>query len=298
MKIVTVAENINVMSKTIGPAMKAKEKGPIQKFAVALTERGADLLDLNLGPARKAGDEMMTWLVQTVQEVTDLPLFLDTTNADAVIAGVKAYRPKKGKCVINSISTITEKMDKLLPAVKEFDCHAVALMYGLDGIPRDANERGILASEMMVKAEEHGVPLTSLWFDPIVVPVSSQQLQLQSCVEFMMMLQEIAPGALSTCGLSNVSNGSPEELRPILNRVFLTILGKYGIHSAIVDGFDKDMMDLCQGKRDDLVEGIVWPIMDGVEVSTAGKTKEQIDWIKTTKLLLGQTLYSASWLEL
>ena len=71
-----VAENINVMSKSIGPAMRAREAKPIQELAVRLTEAGSDYLDVNLGPARKKGDELMEWIVGVVQEVSDLPLYL------------------------------------------------------------------------------------------------------------------------------------------------------------------------------------------------------------------------------
>ena len=93
-----VAENINVMSKRLGPAMRGREAKPIQEMAVKLTEAGADYLDLNIGPARKKGEEMMEWVVKTVQEVTDLPLFMDTMNTSAMEAGLKAYKDKgKGK---------------------------------------------------------------------------------------------------------------------------------------------------------------------------------------------------------
>jgi len=101
--IKVVAENINIMSKYTGNAMRERDPKPIQEWAEKLTERGADVLDLNLGPARKGGPEMMQWLVKTVQEVTSLPLFLDTTNSEAIDAGLQVYVPKSGAAIINSI---------------------------------------------------------------------------------------------------------------------------------------------------------------------------------------------------
>jgi len=83
-----------------------------------------------------------------------------------------------------------------------------------DGIPRDENERGELAATLQATAAEMEIPESDLWYDPIVVPVSSQQQQVISCTAFMSMVTAIAPEAKSTCGLSNVSNGSPEKLRP------------------------------------------------------------------------------------
>jgi cobalamin-dependent methionine synthase I len=64
--MIRIGENINVMSKTLGPAMKERNAEPIQKMAIALAERGVDYVDVNIGPARKQGDEMMEWLVKTI----------------------------------------------------------------------------------------------------------------------------------------------------------------------------------------------------------------------------------------
>jgi len=295
--IKVVAENINIMSKYTGNAMREKDPKPIQEWAVKLTERGADVLDLNLGPARKGGPEMMQWLVKTVQEVTDLPLFLDTTNNEAIEAGLQAYQPKGGAAVINSIMATPERMAMQMPHVTKYGCEMVGLMWGPDGIPRDENERAVLLDSMMTKAAEEGIALESIWFDPIVVPVSSQQQELQGCTTFMQWLPDLAPGSQSTCGLSNVSNGSPDELRDILNQVYLCILKRCGITSAILDGFDEMIVNIAHDKTPDLEE-LVGRVFDGEEVDTSGMDKREIDYVKTAKVLLGHSLYSHSWLEL
>ncbi|MBI5568334.1 MAG: dihydropteroate synthase [Desulfomonile tiedjei] len=295
--IKVVAENINIMSKYTGTAMREKDPKPIQEWAEKLTERGADLLDLNVGPARKGGQEMMQWLVKVVQEVTDLPLFLDTTNNDAIEAGLQVYVPKKGPAVINSIMAKPDRMDLQMPLVQKYNCNMVGLMWGPDGIPRDENERSVLLDSMMTKAAELDIDLTRIWFDPIVVPVSSQQQELQGCTTFMQWLPELAPGSQSTCGLSNVSNGSPDELRDILNQVYLIVLKKCGITSAILDGFDEEIVRIAHDQAMDL-EDLVGRVFDGEEVDTSGLDKRQVDYVKTTRLLLGQSLYSHSWLEL
>ncbi len=276
--IKVVAENINIMSKYTGNAMREKNGKPIQEWAEKLTEKGADLLDLNLGPARKGGPEMMDWLVKTVQEVTDLPLFLDTTNSEAIEAGLKAYKIKGGPAVINSIMATPERMALQMPLVSKYDCNMVGLMWGPDGIPRDENERAVLLDSMMTQAAEHGIDLEKIWFDPIVVPVSSQQQELQGCTTFMQWLPDLAPGSSSTCGLSNVSNGSPDELRDVLNQVYLCVLKKCGITSAILDGFDEAIVKIAHDQEPEL-EAIVGQIIDGEEVSTAGLDKRAVNFV-------------------
>ncbi len=292
--MILIGENLNVMSKTLGPAMKARDAKPIQEMAVAETEAGVDYIDVNIGPARKAGAEIMEWLVQTIQEVTDLPLFLDTTNVEAIEAGLKVH---KGKAVINSIMARPERMDALFPLAKKYDACAVALLWGPQGMPRDSAERGALAAELMIKAAEYGVPNEDLWFDPIVTPVNTQQDQVKSCSEFMMMFPDLAPESKATCGLSNVSNGAPEHLRPILNQMYMTMLQKYGMSSAIVDAFDAGLKAIARGEREQLVN-LVWRVMDGEAVDTGSLSKEEADYFKTVKILMGESLYSDSWLEL
>ncbi len=292
--MILVGENINIVSKQLGPAIKNMEKGPVHELAVKEKEAGMDYLDVNLGPARKQGPELMEWLVKTVQEAADIPLFLDTTNVEAIEAGLKMH---KGKAVVNSISCKPDRMESLFPLVKKYNAGFVGLLLGTEGIPRDAAERGTLAAELLAKAAEAGIPEEDIWLDPIVLPMSSQQDQVKGCTEFMQMFRELAPGCKSTCGLSNVSNGTPGELRPILNRTYLIMLEKYGLVSAIIDAFDDGIVKIARGERENLRE-IVWKVMDGEDLDAGKLSHEEVDYMKTTKLILGQSLYSHSWLKL
>ena len=292
-----IAENINVMSKTIGPAMKERNAKPIQEMTEKLVANGADLLDINLGPARKAGDEMMQWVVKTVHEVCDLPLYLDTSNIGAIEAGLKVHKESAGKAVINSISARPERMEAMWPLAGKYKCGAVALVLGTEGIPRDSAERAANAAMLMAAGAEAGVSPEDVWIDPIVVPVSSQQQQVGSCTEFIQMLPEMAPGYSNTCGLSNVSNGSPEKLRPLLNQCYLMMLKHVGLTGAILDGLDTEILGIAKGKRADLEE-LIGGIMDGNEPDMGSLDEEKVRFSKTTKMLMGQTLYSDSWLDL
>ena len=263
-------------------------------MALAQADAGMDMIDINLGPARKDGPELMEWVVKTVQDVVDLPLSLDTTNIDAIEAGLKVHR---GKALINSISARPERIEALMPLAKRYDAGFIGLMLGTDGIPRDANERGFLAAQIMAEAANCGIPEEDIWLDPIVLPINSQQMQVQGCTEFVMMLTELAPNSKSTCGLSNVSNGCPAHLRGILNRTYLVMIKRYGMYSAIVDAFDAELREIARGNRPD-IESLIFRVMDGESIDMSALSREEADYVKTAKILLGHTLYSDSWLEL
>ena len=291
--MILIGENINVMSKIIGPALKERNPKPIQELAKAEAEAGVDYLDINIGPARKAGDELMEWVVQVVQEVADKPLSLDTTNPVAMEAGLKVH---KGRALINSISLA--RMEEELPLVKKYDADFIGLLWGREGMPRDADERAVIADELMTKAIEMGIPCESIWFDPIVTPVVNiESNQAKPCLEFMSTLEDIVPGCKSAVGLSNVSNGAPTDLRPILNRTYLMMLMKYGLHSAIVDAFDAELISIARGEKPELVD-LVHRIMDGEKPALSSLGEEEIKYVKTVRVLTGETLYSHSWLEI
>lgn len=292
-----IGENINVMIKTIGAAMKARDPKPIQELAGREAEAGVDYLDVNLGPARKGGAELMEWMVKTIQEVADLPLYLDTTNVEAIEAGLKVCKRSSGKPVINSVDARPDRMEALLPLAKRYDAGIVALLNGKEGIPRDAAERGALAAELMANAAEHGIANEDIWIDPIVLPVNSQQDQVRGCTEFMMMFRDLAPECRSTCGLSNVSNGAPSHLRPLLNQTYWVILEKYGMSAAIMDAFDEDLKAIMKGKQP-AISVLINRVVDGEEIDLSTLSTEEANYVKTTKLLLGHSLYSDSWLEL
>ncbi|HQG50658.1 MAG TPA: dihydropteroate synthase [Syntrophorhabdaceae bacterium] len=289
-----IGENLNVISKKTANALKQKDASTIKEMALAQADAGMDMIDINLGPARKDGPELMEWVVKTVQDVVDLPLSLDTTNIDAIEAGLKVHR---GKALINSISARPERIEALMPLAKRYDAGFIGLMLGTDGIPRDANERGFLAAQIMAEAANCGIPEEDIWLDPIVLPINSQQMQVQGCTEFVMMLTELAPNSKSTCGLSNVSNGCPAHLRGILNRTYLVMIKRYGMYSAIVDAFDAELREIARGNRPD-IESLIFRVMDGESIDMSALSREEADYVKTAKILLGHTLYSDSWLEL
>ncbi len=295
-KVAAIAESINIMGKRSGTAMKERNPAPVQEMAKEESAAGASYLDLNIGPARKDGIELMPWVVQTVEAASSVPLCLDTTNTDAMAAGFKVVKNREA-AIMNSISAQPERMQKLIPVAAEAGCNVIALLWGPDGMPRDSNERAAMAVDLMMALAEAGIPNEKMLFDPIGTPITLGADQIASGLEFMSMLQEIAPGAGSTVGLSNVSNGVAEHLRKYLDRTYLIMLMKYGISTAIVNSYDAELMAICKGERQNLVD-LVHGMMDGNDPDPAGLTTTALEHYKTYKVLSGQNVFSESWLTL
>ena len=291
-----IGENLNVINRVIGKAFKEKDPGPIAAEAVRQKEKGMDWIDINLGPARKGGPELMEFVVKTVQEAIgdETPLCLDTSNIEAMEAGLAMH---KGKAIINSIMCRPERYEKMIPLAVKYKANMIALMWGPDGLPRDENERAALAVELIYAANEAGVPNEDIFVDGIVTPVNIQQPQLMSLMAFQEMLQDIAPGAKSTCGLSNVSNGPPDELRPILNQTYMVMLERKGMYSVIADAYDDQLVAIARGKKPEVVD-VIHKVMDSEDIDMGSLSKEQQAYMKTARVIMGQSLYSDSWLEL
>jgi len=291
-----IGENLNVISTVIGKAFKEKNPGPIAEEAKRQKEKGMDWIDINLGPARKGGPELMEFVVKTVQEaIGDTPpLCLDTSNIEAMEAGLSVH---KGKAIINSIMCRPERYEKMIPLAVKYKACMIALMWGPEGLPRDENERGALAAELIYAANEAGVPNEDIFVDGIVTPVNIQQPQALSLLAFQEMLQDMFPGVKSTCGLSNISNGPPDHLRGILNQTYMVMLERKGMYSCIADAYDDQLVAIARGKRPDVVE-IIHKVMDGEAIDMGTLSNELQGYVKTAKIILGESLYSDSWLEL
>ena len=301
--MILFGESLNVISTVIGKEFKQADpakRNPetIQKEVLRQKELGMDYIDINLGPAKKFGTELMPWVVNVVQEaVPEMPLLLDSSNIDAIEAGLKVCKPADKPHIVNSIMVRTARYEKMVPMAAQYDADFVALMWGPDGLPRDENERAALAVELLYYANEAGIPNEKIWVDGIVTPVNIQQQQCMSLLNFQMMLEDIAPGVRSTCGLSNISNGPPEHLRGILNRTYMVMLEKYGMAAVISDPLDTKLTDIAKGKRQDIVD-LIYGMMDGSQPDIPGLDKEMQDYAKTYRVIMGETLYSDSWLEI
>jgi 5-methyltetrahydrofolate corrinoid/iron sulfur protein methyltransferase len=291
-QMLLIGENIHIIAQAVSDAVNKQDKKTLQQMAKEQADAGMDYIDLNVGPARK-NPEVMGWLAETVQEVLDVPLALDSTNPLAVEAGLKVA---KWPPLINSASGKGESKEKMLPLAAKYECELILSVLTDQGIPSDAEARAESIMETAAYANEMGIENERLWIDPILLPVSVSQEGVVECLQFTQMLPDLLPGVKSTIGLSNISNGVPEELRGILNRTYAVMLQRYGMHSAIADAFDAELRDLLRGNLQGVVD-IIHKIMDGEDVDPASLPKQEGDYAKTAKVLMGEVLYSHTWLE-
>lgn len=291
--MILIGEELNVMSKEISRAIKERDPEPIRECVVEQTQNGMDYLDLNVGPVAKTPGETMEWVVKTVQEFTDLPLCLDTTNPVAMEAGLKICQKK---ALINSASGASESKEKMLPLAPKYSAGVVLSVINDAGLPSDAEERASSILESTAYANELGIPNEDIWIDPVLLPVGVDQRQVSAYLEFIQMIPDLAPGARSICGLSNLSYGAPKELKGLLNRTFLVMIGRYGQHSAIVSGLDKELILINKGEAPEIVN-LIYRAMDEDDMDISSLPQKELEYVKTTQVLMGKTLYSHSWLE-
>jgi 5-methyltetrahydrofolate corrinoid/iron sulfur protein methyltransferase len=262
--MIVIGEKLSIIAKRVREAMANHDPKPIQEIAGAQWKAGSHLIDVNIGPAEEKGEELMTWMVESIQKKVSLPLCLDTTNPNALEAGLKAHNNEWGRPLINSTSNEPERFIMLELAAK-YNAQVIGLTLGKGGMPADAEERCGIAAEMMARAAEYGVPLEDIYLDPLILQVCTMQDQALHSLKAIKMFQELNDPPMKTVvGLSNISNGVPKHIRSLIDRTYLTLLTYEGLTAAIMNPLDKELMDT----------------------------------LKTTDVFLGNTLYAHSYLEM
>jgi cobalamin-dependent methionine synthase I len=291
--MILIGENIHIISKAVSEAVRERNPAYIQELARAQTAAGADFLDLNLGPARNDPEAVGSWLVNTVQEVSDLPISLDTMNPIAMEAGLKLCKKRP---LLNSSSGKSESKENMMPLAVKYNAQVVISVITDQGCPPDVDSRVESIMETVAFANGLGIQNEDIRVDPIILPVSADQKQLREALEFIKILPDLLPGVKSIVGLSNVSNGTPAHLRGILNRTYMLMLEKNGLYSAIADVLDPELIELNKRGQANIRE-LIYKVMDGENVSLDGLAEKERDYVKTARVLMGDALYSHAWLE-
>jgi 5-methyltetrahydrofolate corrinoid/iron sulfur protein methyltransferase len=232
--VLIIGENIQILSAPVKAAIADRDKKVIQDLAVKQVEAGAGIVDLNIGPQKRHGHEVMPWIVDAVQEVVDVPLSLDTTNLAAMEEGLKVC---KQPAMLNSASADPERCDSVMQLAARYDARVIALTMGVDGIPTTADGRaGIAMETLLPAAEAAGLPIQNVYLDPLVLAVNCNQDVAMESVESVRMFKMMAdPAPMTVVGLSNISNGALPDVRPLINRVMMVMVMGAGLDSAIAD---------------------------------------------------------------
>lgn len=248
--MILIAERLNGMFTDVKQAIADKDKKVIQELAKKQTEAGASYLDVNVGTAAADQAGTMQWLVETIQETCSTPLSLDSQKPDVIVAGLKVVNSENG-LILNSTplnkKTDEEIFDRYIAMAEQAGPKAsiIALTMDKNGVPQDIDTRVAIAAEIVSKAMEKGFDTQRLFIDPIVLPVKVPNAQIQpgNILTAMDQIRYLAdPPPHMTVGLSNLSQGAME--RSLINRVFLAMAMSRGLDSAIVDVFDRDLMNV------------------------------------------------------
>ena len=303
-----IGENIHIIAPPVKAAIDARDAKAIQAMALGQVEAGAGVLDLNIGPQKKLGHEVMPWIVEAVQEVTDVPLSLDTTNLAAMEEGLKVC---KRQAMLNSASADPARCDSVMQLAAKYGARVIALTMGVDGIPTTADGRaGIAMETLLPAAEAAGVPVQDVFLDPLVLTVTCNQDVARESVEAIRMFKMMAdPPPTTVVGLSNISNGCPPETRPLINRTLLVMLLGAGLDSAIADPFDAEQNEFIRivEQRDESTPlgKLVVALYDAsaaMEELDRGLVEEsdprQVELYKTYCMLQNKMIYADSYLRI
>ncbi|MEN2985670.1 MAG: dihydropteroate synthase [Thermodesulfovibrionaceae bacterium] len=260
--MLVIGERLIIISKRVREAIQMRDKLPIQQIAFEQWQAGAHMIEANIGPAEEDGERLMEWMVTTIQEAVPLPVSLDTTNPKAMEAGLKVHNNQWGKPLINSTSLDPDRFIMFELAAK-YNAPLIALTVGKRGLPANAEERVEIAVQLIEKASEFGISLEDIYLDPLVMQISTSQNQAKEVLRAIRLFQELNDPPMKTVvGLSNLSNGCPKHIRPIINKYYLALLMYEGVSAAIVN------------------------------------PAEVIEVIKTVNVITGKTLYAHSYLEI
>ncbi len=234
---VLIGERINPTGKKkLKEALKSGDMDYVLSEGIRQTEKGVHVLDVNVGVPGIDEPAVMRKTVLSLQTVTDKPLQIDSSNADALEAAMRIYA---GKPMVNSVSGKEESMQAVLPLVKKYGGVLVALTLDETGIPDTVEGRVKIAERIIERAEQYGIGRKNIVVDPLALTVSSDSQSARVTLNTIERLSEM--GINTSLGVSNISFGLPS--REIINSAFFTAALQKGLNCAIMNPFSDAMMN-------------------------------------------------------
>ena len=242
-----IGERINPTGRRIfQEQLRAGDLSAIERDVKAQVEGGADVLDINMGVPLTDEAELLAKAITMVQELTDLPICIDSSVVEALEAGLSVYQ---GRALVNSITAEDDRMAAILPLVKKYDAAIIALPNDHDEIPMEAEKRIRLTQKIIdVATTEYGIAQADIVIDPLAMPIGADTTTSLVTLDTMRQIKERF-GVNMTCGASNVSFGMPD--RHTLGAAYLPMAMTAGLTSAIMDTRTPQIVDAV--KAADLV---------------------------------------------
>ncbi|HAL60848.1 MAG TPA: hypothetical protein DCP08_00385, partial [Chloroflexi bacterium] len=215
---VTIGERINPSGRRrLAESLAQGDMSLVRQEALAQVEAGAQVIDVNVSAVDVDEERILPLAVQTVAEVVDVPISIDTANYEALAAAL-AICP--GKPLVNSVTGEEASLEAVLPLVKEHGCAVIGLCMDEEGIPKEAQHRLEIANKIVDTAQTYGIPPEDVIIDPLAMTVGADHT---SGVVTLQTIRLIAMklGVSITLGGSNISFGLPE--RSLINRSFLAM---------------------------------------------------------------------------
>jgi len=237
--MIIIGEKLNGSIPSMGKAIAAKDEARIRELARLQTEAGADFLDVCASVLEDVEVETLQWMLDIVQDESDVPICLDSPSADTL---VKAFPFCKKPGIINSVSGEGNKMDLIFPVIADSKWGCVALLCDDRGIPKTVDHRMETFEMIMAKAKEYKIVPSRIYIDPLVVTLSTTETALSEFVDCTRQIKAQYPDIHITSGLSNISFGLPA--RKYVNMAFMVLAMQAGMDSAIVDPTNRDMLGL------------------------------------------------------
>ena len=304
--MILIGENIHVISKIVREALIKRDENFVLDLINA--QNKMDYIDLNVGPAKSDLVEVLPWLAKIIQDNSECGISFDTTNSEEMQKGLEAF---SGKSFINSISLDDERIDKIGGLAVEYCSNLIALTLSKEnGIPKDADGRLEIAFNIYEKCLEKGIDNEKLFFDPLILPICVDQSQGIEAINTIKMIKEsFDPPVKTVIGLSNVSNGCPKDLRPLINRVYASLAFGAGLDAAMIDAKDDELirilkmleMNSPKSQLDKLYVNLSDMISNFGELDDVEFDKndlEQLKVIKTARILLNNEIYSHSFTQI
>jgi 5-methyltetrahydrofolate--homocysteine methyltransferase len=207
--------------------------GDLSRVEVDVKEQvagGAMLLDVNMGAPLADETELMVKAVKLIQQLTDLPLVIDSSIVEVLAAGLRAYQ---GKALVNSVTAEDERLDAILPLVKKYNAAVIGLPNDEEEIPEEPRKRLELTRKLIhIATEKYAIDINDIVIDPLAMPVGADTLHPTRTLETIALIKEEF-GVNMTLGASNVSFGMPD--RHTIGATFLPVAMSHGLTSAIMD---------------------------------------------------------------